>query len=148
MGRMSEAETAAFLQEPTTCKLGCLDADGHPYVIPVWFEAADGGFYIIARARSRWAAYLQRDGRVFLCIDDAAARRVLVKGHAEVVEEPNVGGRWVAICREMAVRYMGEAGPAYVERTLNEPRWLFFVRPERITTWAGGWANHYKHSDW
>ncbi len=148
MGRMSQAEIDAFLNEPITCKLGCLDDDGHPYVVPVWFQAADGGFYIIARERSLWAQYLQRDGRVFLCIDAADARRVLVKGNVEVVEEPNVGGRWVAICREMALRYMGEGGLAYFERTLNEPRWLFFVRPERITAWAGGWAKHYKHYEW
>ena len=32
---------------------------------------------------------------------------------------------------------------------LNEPRWLFFVRPVRITTWQGvDWAKRYKHYQW
>jgi hypothetical protein len=49
----------------------------------------------------------------------------------------------------MVVRYMGaEAGPRYLEATLSEPRWLFFVRPQRITDWVGGWAAKYKHGDW
>ena len=148
MGRMSQAEIDAFLEEPVICKLGCLDADGHPYVVPVWFHAASGGFYIIARERSRWAPYLERDRRVFLCIDGADTRRVLVKGHAEVVEAPNAGDKWVEIGRAMAVRYGGDSGLAYLERTLQEPRWLFLVRPTHLTAWAGGWARRYKHYDW
>ena len=148
MGRMSQTEIDAFLQEPIICKLGCLDEDGHPYVVPVWFHAAGDGFYIVARERSRWAHYLQRDERVFLCIDDVDGRRVLVKGHAEVVEAPNAGDKWVEIGRAMAVRYGGDAGLAYLERTLQEPRWLFLVRPAQLTAWAGGWARRYKHYDW
>ena len=61
----------------------------------------------------------------------------------------NVGGKWVAIARDMAVRYAGpEKGLTYLEATLGEPRWLFFVRPLRITDWTGGWAGKYKHSNW
>jgi hypothetical protein len=138
----------ALLTSPAVAKLGCLDDDGYPYVVPVWFTHADGGFYIIPRERSAWAQYLRRDDRASLCIDDAQSRRVLVKGRAELIEEPNVGGRWVAIAREMSLRYMGERGPDYLAQTLNEPRWLFFLRPERTTTWTGGWAKRYKHSDW
>lgn len=74
--------------------------------------------------------------------------RVLVEGRLEVVEQPNVGGRWVPICREMALRYFGEGGLTYFEKTLQEPRWLLFVRPERLTSWVGGWAQRYKHAAW
>jgi nitroimidazol reductase NimA-like FMN-containing flavoprotein (pyridoxamine 5'-phosphate oxidase superfamily) len=149
---MSAEERAAFLAKGVICRLACLDDEHHPYVVPVWFEYADGGFYIIPRARSAWAAYLQRDGRVSLCIDappEDPGARVLVKGFAEVIETPNVRGRWVAIAHDMAIRYMGtEEGPRYLETTLAEPRWLFFVRPQRMTDWVGGWAAKYKHGDW
>jgi nitroimidazol reductase NimA-like FMN-containing flavoprotein (pyridoxamine 5'-phosphate oxidase superfamily) len=148
---MSAEERAALLARGVISRLGCLDDDGYPYVVPVWFEYADGGFYIIPRERSAWAHFLQRDGRVSLCIEapgDSGAR-VLVKGVAELVETPNVGGRWVAIAHDMAVRYMGtESGPRYFATTLAEPRWLFFVRPQRLTDWVGGWAGKYKHSEW
>ncbi len=150
--RMTAAERATFLAQGVTCRLACLDEEGHPYVIPVWFQHADGGFYIAARERSLWGKYLQRDGRVSLCIDgwpDASGARVLVKGIAEEVEPPNLAGRWVDIAREMSVRYMGETeGLSYLARTMGEPRWLFFVRPIRMTDWVGGWAGKYKHSDW
>lgn len=149
MPAMTQPELDAFLSSDVLCRLACLDNDGHPYVVPCWFQFADGGFYIIPRARSAWAEFMQRDGRVSLCIDTDEGTRVLVKGVADLVEEPNVGGRWVKIAREMAVRYRGEAGLAYLDASLNEPRWLFFVRPTQMMSWqGGGWANKYKHYAW
>jgi len=145
---MTRVEREAFLAGGVVCRLGCLDEDGYPYVVPVWFEYADGGFYLVPRARSAWAVHLQRDGRVSLCIDGADGRRVLVKGHASVIEEPNAGGRWVAVAKRMGARYMGERATGYLDQTANEPRWLFFVTPERVVTWKGGWAKRYKHSAW
>jgi hypothetical protein len=145
---MSQSELDEFLSSPVVCRLGCLDEDGWPYVVPTWFQYADGGFYIIPRDRSAWAAHLQRDERVFLCLDTEDNRRVLVKGRARLLEEPNVGGRWVEIGREMAQRYRGDAGLVYLEKTLNEPRWLFFVEPTQLTSWYGDWAKKYKHYAW
>lgn len=151
IGKLTEEEMDEFLSGDPFCRLGCLDDGGWPYVVPCWFEYSDGGFYIIPRAKSAWAGCIQRDPRVFLCIDDSTRynRRVLVKGAATILEEPNVGGRWVEIARRMSVRYLGERGPDYLEPTLVEPRWLLFIRPLKITTWQGvGWAQRYKHAKW
>ena len=148
--KMSQAEAEAFLAEGVIARLGCLDEEGWPYVVPTWFHYADGGFYVIPRERSAWARYLKRDGRVSLAIDEAGPqRKVLVKGQAELLEEPNIGGHWVEIANQMSYRYLGEHGPDYLVPTLNEPRWLFFVRPLKVTTWQGvDWAKRYKHYEW
>lgn len=151
IGKLTEEEKAEFLAGNPFCRIGCLDEDGWPYVVPCWFEFSDGGFYIIPRERSVWARNIQRDGRVFLCIDDTTIYncRVLVKGRATVLEEPNLGGRWVEIARRMSVRYLGEHGPQYLEPTMTEPRWLLFVRPLTTMSWHGvDWAARYKHSNW
>ena len=147
---MSQPELEEFLAGGVICRLSCMDEDGWPYVVPVWFEYSDGGFYVIPRERSAWARHLQRDGRVSLCIDERdPLRKVQVKGQAQVVEEPNVGGRWVQIANRMSYRYLGEHGPDYLVPTLNEPRWLLFIRPLKLTTWQGvDWAPRYKHSNW
>jgi nitroimidazol reductase NimA-like FMN-containing flavoprotein (pyridoxamine 5'-phosphate oxidase superfamily) len=146
---MSDEEIAAFLSGPAICRLGCLDEEGWPYVVPVWMHYADGGFYVVPRERSIWAGHLQRDGRVSLCLDERDQhRRVLVKGRAELREAPNVGGRWVPILREMAERYWGERGVEYHTKSLAEPRWLFFIQPVTMTSWYGTWADRYKHYDW
>ncbi len=148
MPRMTQDEITAFLQQPVLCRLGCLDDKSHPYVVPCWFQHADGGFYVVPRSRSAWAEYLRRDPRVFLCIDAESGRRVLVRGRAQLIESPNVGGRWVEIARQMAARYGGEGGLAYLEKTMNEPRWLFFIQPIETVSSTGGWAERYKHYDW
>lgn len=147
VGRMDAREIDEFFATGRICRLACLDEDGWPYIVPVWFQWADGGFFVIPRERSTWARYLERDGRVSLSIDEDEApyRKVMVKGMAACVEEPNVGGRWVEIARKMSYRYLGEHGPDYLEPTLGEPRWLFFIRPEKLTTWQGvDWAKKYK----
>ncbi len=143
-GRMSTEEREAFLALPLLCRLACLDRQGWPYVVPVWFEWDGAGFWIVPRKRSAWADYLAADPRVALSIDDDAGRRVVCQGTARLVEEPNTGGQWVEIARRMAVRYRGEAGAAYLEATLDQERWLFRVEPQRLVTWnGGGWHEKY-----
>lgn len=149
MARMTEQELHDFLSGPVICRLGTLDEEGWPYVVPVWMQHADGGFYLVPRQRSRWATNLAQDGRCSLCLDVFEEhRRVLVKGRAMIREEPNVSGAWVPLLREMAERYWGERGLRYWEQTLNEPRWLIFVEPVEITSWYGTWAQRYRHYDW
>ena len=148
MPAMSEAQIDELLHSNTVCRLACVDYDGAPYVVPCWFTYADGGFYVVPRARSAWAGYMKSDGRVFLCIDSDHGGRVLVKGQARVVEEPNVGGKWVEIGKEMAERYGGEAGLKYLDTTKQEPRWLFFIEAGETLSSTGGWAQRYKHYDW
>ena len=144
-GRMTADEVRAFLDQPLIAHLACHDAAGWPYVVPVWFEWDGAGFWIIPRARSAWAEYLRADPRVGLAVDEpGTGGRVVCQGSAELVEEPNVGGRWVAIGERMAVRYRGEAGRVYLQATLNQPRWLFYVRPRHLITWKGaGWHEKY-----
>ncbi len=145
---MTHTQIDELLHSNTICRLGCVDEEGAPYVVPCWFTYADGGFYVVPRARSAWAGYLKNDGRVFLCIDAEDGRRVLVKGYAKVVEEPNVGGRWVEIGQEMAERYAGEGGLRYLKTTMQEPRWLFFIETSEMLSSGGGWAERYKHYEW
>jgi hypothetical protein len=143
-GRLSREGLDAFLARPLLCRLACLDHDGWPYVVPVWFEWDGTGFWVIPRKRSAWATYLAGDPRVGLIIDDEEGRRVVCQGTAHLVERPNVGGRWVEIGRRMAARYRGEAGVAYLEATLGQERWLFHIAPRQLVTWNGpGWHEKY-----
>ncbi|MBV7339002.1 pyridoxamine 5'-phosphate oxidase family protein [Chloroflexi bacterium TSY] len=47
MPRMTDQELNAFLASDVLCHLGCLDDDGYPYVVPVWFQYADDGFGVV-----------------------------------------------------------------------------------------------------
>ena len=149
-GRMSDAERDAFLKEPVLARVSCHDDDGWPYVFPAWHEYRDGGFYLVPRGQAKWARVMQGDPRVGLSVDTLDGPvRVIVKGNAKIVEEPNVGGKWVQIAEAMATRYLGPDGPTYLVPTLNEPRWLIFVEPLSWLTWKGNaWPESQKTTTW
>jgi len=145
-GALTPAEVQAFLASGRLCRLGWLRDDGWPAVVPVWYEWDGQGFFLVPRQHSAWAHAIQRNPRVSLCIDEEEPpnRRVLVRGQGHILEEPNVGGAWVAIARRMAERYLGAQGPAYLEPTLSRPRWLIRVEPLALTTWQGAdWHPRY-----
>lgn len=138
-----------MLTEGILCRLAVLDEEGWPYVVPVWFEwdPDDECFWVVPRRKSLWASYMAREPRVGLSIDTPVPpyRKVMVQGIAEVVEEPNIGGQWVAIAERMSVRYLGPNGAKYLEPTLDQPRWLFRIRPKKLLTWQGvDWHPRYK----
>lgn len=148
IGELSQDELDAFLSRGVLCRLAVLNEQGWPYVQPVWFawDPVERVFWIVARKKSVWAGHMQRDGRVALTIDEEEPpyRKVSVQGQAELIEEPNVGGRWVEIAKSMATRYLGPNGPAYIEPTLDKPRWLFKIVPVEMKTWQGvAWAKRY-----
>ncbi|MFN8187658.1 MAG: pyridoxamine 5'-phosphate oxidase family protein [Gaiellales bacterium] len=145
VGRMSPDQMETFLAGGHVMRLAYLDETGHPGVVPVWYEWSEGRFWVIPRARSAWAAHLERDGRVGFVVDVAdTLEKVIGKGTAELIETPNTGGRWVEIATRMSVRYLGPNGPRYLEPTLGQPRWLFAITPAEIQTWQGvAWARRY-----
>lgn len=146
VGVMDPESVAAFLDEPRIARLGCLDDDGWPYVVPCWQEWDGSSFWVVPRERSAWARYLAAEPRCAITVDeDGAQRKVVAQCRAVVVEEPNVGGQWVPVATRMSRRYLGENGPRYLEPTLDKPRWLFRLDPTRLQTWQGqDWAERYK----
>ncbi len=121
--------------------------DGSPYVVPVWEYWEDGAMYIIPREKSRFMEYVKNEPRVAVsCADDVDPDhpRLLIEGTAEIVEGPvKMAGRTLDIAREMVVRYAGEPGLAYLESTIDNPRYLLRIRPDKMTTWAKGWHPRY-----
>ena len=138
VGGMTDEEVDEFLKGPHLCRLACLDEEGWPYIVPLWYQYRDGGYYVIPRARSVWAKHIQRDPRINICVDIwPSMQKVMARGKAEIVEEPNTGGKWVEIATEMSLRYLGENGPKYLEPTLVEPRWLIFLQTRFADDLAG-----------
>jgi nitroimidazol reductase NimA-like FMN-containing flavoprotein (pyridoxamine 5'-phosphate oxidase superfamily) len=146
IGRLEQEDLDAFLAEGHIARLACLDDAGWPYVVPVWHEWDGHGFWLIPRMKSAWATFLRSAPRCAITVDETGTlRKVIAQGEAKLVEEPNVGGRWVEIAERMSVRYLGENGPKYLEPTLDRKRWLFYIEPVRLWTWQGvEWARRYK----
>ena len=51
VGALERDEVDEFLAEGRIARLGCLDAEGWPYVVPVWHEWNDDAFWVVGRKR-------------------------------------------------------------------------------------------------
>jgi PPOX class probable F420-dependent enzyme len=133
---MTPEELHAFLTETKIfVKIATNGEDGWPSVSPAWYEYDGEAFWLVTKELTSFCRNMRRDPRVSLCIDNPEPpyRRVMVRGQAEFVE-----GDWVELARKMVLRYLGPQGMAYFEATLDLPRVLVRIRPERVSSWNGG----------
>jgi len=153
IGSLDGAELERFLAEPWNARIATVDADGWPYVTPVWYEfdASSRAFHVVGRQRAAWVAHVTREPRVALHIaDDGHAQhtRVVVQGRAEVVEgpvAPSASARIGALTERLSRRYLGPSGPTYAARTAARPRLLITIRPTRWRSWTGQeWHPRYR----
>jgi nitroimidazol reductase NimA-like FMN-containing flavoprotein (pyridoxamine 5'-phosphate oxidase superfamily) len=121
----------AVLTNTGTCILGCLDSRGDPYLIPLLYEYADGGIYLVALERANWPQYLKKDGRVALYITGGACR-VLIQGNAQQVEEPVFMRRLLERLKQKPSASSSAAEPGV-------PTWFFVhmcdLQIQRGTVW-------------
>lgn len=148
MPGLTPEQVDELLAGPIIVRLATVKPDGAPYVVPVWEYWDDGAMYIIPREKSRFMEYIKNEPRVAVsCADDVDPDhpRVLIEGTAEIVEGPvKMTGRMLEIAREMVVRYAGEPGLAYLESTIDNPRYLLKITPEKMTSWVKGWHPRYE----
>jgi nitroimidazol reductase NimA-like FMN-containing flavoprotein (pyridoxamine 5'-phosphate oxidase superfamily) len=140
---MSRDEVVAFLDEPShLLRIGTVDADGYPCVVPTWFIHHDGEILFTPRGPAAFLANIRRDPRIGLSIDEDPLpyRKVTVRGTARIVHEPGEDDVWRDLYRSTAKRYIpAEAADAYVDDTIDQPRALVAVSltdpGTTVTTW-------------
>jgi PPOX class probable F420-dependent enzyme len=141
MPKMSDDEVRAFLDEPGhLVRIGTVDADGMPRVVPTWFVVVDGEVLFTPRGPAVFLGNLRRDPRIGLSIDEDALpyRKLTVQGRARIVHEPGDDDVWRDLYRTIAKRYVpAESADAYVDGTIDQPRALIGVpiAGSTVTTW-------------
>jgi PPOX class probable F420-dependent enzyme len=145
MPGLTEEQVSALLAGPVLARLATVKPDGAPYIVPVWQHWDGEAMYVIPRGRSRFVDHIKSEPRVAVsCADDHSSSRVLIEGAAEIVDGPSpMAGMTLEIAKGMALRYSGEPGLAYIEATLDKPRYLVRITPLKMTTWTGGWHPRY-----
>jgi PPOX class probable F420-dependent enzyme len=144
---LSDEEIREFFSGPVVARVATVRIDGSPYIAPVWQEYDGEVMWIIPRERSVFVQHMQRDPRVAVSVamDKAPWTRVLILGRAEIVEGPKrIEGLMGEIGQRMAVRYLGEHGAEYADKTWDRPRYLVKIIPEKLISWTGSeWAKKY-----
>ena len=132
---MSKDEIKDFLLQGTfTGKLGTINKDGTPHVVPIWYTL-DGENNIIFNTsdKSVKAKNIRRDNRVRLCVDDQTPlfSFVTINGIAEIISnEPSEVYKWAKI---IAARYMGyNKSEEYGRRNSAEGELLVKIKPIKV----------------
>jgi len=151
-GKLSAPELDEFLRQPWNGRLATVSTEGSPYLTPVWYAYVpeSGLFYIVARERAVFIDHIRHNTAVaFHVADDVhlAHTRALIEGNAVLAKDAVAPANdpWLrGLVNDMAVRYMGPDGPRYAADTLDRPRLLITLTPQKIRSWTGGeWAAHY-----
>ena len=155
---MTPQEIADYLDAPgRLVRIGSVDADGLPLVVPTWFLVDDGVLMVTPRERSSWRANLRHSPKVCFTIDGDGCQ-VIVRGTVRTIHDVGNDDEWRDIYRRITLRYLPEAAAdAYLNDTWNEPRallgitladsdvttWRFPMKPGE--DWLDVWAPRYYH---
>lgn len=125
---MTPEEVDAFLQEPGhLVRIGTVDPDGSPLVVPTWFIVEEGVFMVTPRERSSWFANLVARPQVCFTVDESVGpyRKVVIRGLVRTLFPLGQDDAWRDLYRRITLRYVpAEWGDAYLADTRDEPRAL------------------------
>jgi PPOX class probable F420-dependent enzyme len=124
---------AGFLQEKFLAVMATTRQDGTPLLSPVWYEYADGVFWVVINQGDAKDRHLRRRPWLTLVIAEQAFpyRGVEAAGKAALSDD---GG--LEATTRMAHRYLTrEAARSYLAKTTDIPVRLVQLRPERIRAW-------------
>jgi PPOX class probable F420-dependent enzyme len=135
MSEMTKDEIRNFLLQGTfTGKLGTINKNGTPHVVPIWFTLDNKNNILFTTGdTSVKAKNIRRDNRVRLCVDDQVPLYtfVTIDGVAEIVsDEPTKLFKWAKI---IAGRYMGkDKAEEYGKRNSSEGELLIKIKPTEV----------------
>ena len=132
---MTKDEIKNFILQGTfTGKLGTINKDGTPHVVPIWYTVdGEGNIIFNTGDKSVKAKNIRRVNRVRLCVDDQTPlfSFVIIDGIAEIIsDEPSEVYKWAKI---IAARYMGyNKSEEYGKRNSTEGELLVKIKPIRV----------------
>jgi PPOX class probable F420-dependent enzyme len=135
MSTMTKDEIRNFLLQGTlTGKLGTINKDGTPHVVPIWYTVDEEDNIVFnTGGQSVKAKNIRRDNRVRLCVDDQTPlfSFILLDGIAQIQRARSSEiYKWAKI---IAARYMGDdKSEAYGKRNSGEGEILVKIKPVRI----------------
>jgi len=163
MPKMTSTEVNEFLSERGhLLRLGTVDADLMPSVVPIWFLHRDDKIWFTPRAKSAWFNHLRSNSNVCCTIDESTGsmRKVIARGAADLIHDVGNDDEWREIYRDITTRYVPDSfADAYLSDTHDEPRglWSLDLNQAKVETWRmptgpgedslAVWAPKYYHDD-
>ena len=133
--QLSPDEQARFFRERKKAALATIDKDGFPHVVGMNYVVKDGAFYMTSYGKAQKVLNVRRNPKVGLMVETgdsyAELRGVMVRGHCEIIEDPE------AVKATFALRAEGrDTGTPTPAAAASAPkRVVLKVLPHRVTSW-------------
>ena len=151
MPKLTEPELHAFLDERGhLARIGTVDEDGFPRVLPLWFVRDGRRLLFTPRSPAVIWRNIRRDPKVGISIDESEQpyRKLTLQGVVEVVHQPGEDDTWRDLYRMIAKRYTADRfADDYVDGTDDQPRALCAVDLDAATTRWSTWRMPTKGED-
>jgi nitroimidazol reductase NimA-like FMN-containing flavoprotein (pyridoxamine 5'-phosphate oxidase superfamily) len=131
---------AEFLAEPNLCRVGTVDEDGDPHVVPAWYWWDGRRFWVGVDDGDRKVANARRSGRAAVEIDGDLRRKrgVLAVGEALIIDGYDGRREYVRISTEQVRRYRPDQPASELAERMaakGDPAVLVLL-PDRIVSWG------------
>ena len=136
---MSQIETDQFLRDSKIpLKLGTIDRQGDPMIHPLWYYYDAGKFYLITASSSRKLENIDRDNRVYFCIDTEARPYKGVKGKG-ILTKVKESDKALEMGKRIITKYMGDIeqplGIFLIGRLRTGEETLLEIVPRYFSSW-------------
>ena len=124
---MTKDEREAFLAETHIAVLAVAGGESEaPVLTPIWYSYQPGDDVVVTTdAGSRKTAQLRSAGTASLCVQTEAPPYAYVVVEGPVTMTDGVDSGWR---RDLAVKYLGDLGPAYYDSTMEHESTAVTVR--------------------
>ena len=135
----SEEEIQVFLAERTTGRLGTIDPDGFPHVVPMWYVLLKGRVHFSTRVPRKKIGNIRDNPQISFTVDSGERfdeyQGILIQGRAEVVEDPDVLRTYQIA---FAHRHCGSEDHPYVRILSAGKTRVVRLDPVNVYTWDYG----------
>jgi PPOX class probable F420-dependent enzyme len=128
-------EQAAFLSQPHKAALATIDKEGFPHVVAMGYRYKDGVIYMTSYGKAQKVVNVRRNPKVGVMVEVgeryADFRGVMIRGHCEVIEDPQVVKETMRLAGESATEAAVPSGAA----SSVPKRVVLKITPYKITSW-------------
>lgn len=143
MPKLTEHELSAFFDEREhLARIGTVDDNGFPRVLPLWFIRVGDRLLFTPRSTAVIWRNIERDPKIGITIDESGQpyRKVVIQGVCEIVHPPGDDDQWRDLYRSITGRYTPDwFVDEYVDGTDDQPRALCAVDLAAPTTRCSTW---------
>lgn len=137
---LSPEERSAYLSKALTLTLCTHGRDGYPHAVAMWFAAdEDGTVWMTTYRKSQKTVNIRRNAKVALSVESGTSydtlKGILIRGEAEIVDEPQVVLRTFERVHAKAMGGPLPEGIGDQMRKQAAKRVVIKVTPKKVSSW-------------